>query len=916
MKILTHFFYITDERSGTYSSTITTAESTCSTETLPIESVSIAPEKNSLTPELPQTSEDTTQLAMHSNEQDKSKCDISNSDRYSVTSSLSMESAQNSTTHTPQLQKKLDNFAMGCYRKDEDIDIYSAPSPEIKASKGANPQNLRTEIKAPLRKNKIQPDVKIVSFKERNQSESCLPSENGQGKVLEKCAQLSNMSTLPLTGRSTSLFNLTPQKKFQRVVADVEESEETVDGSMKRTYSDHNVAKDLESAELKETFLNEQRRLQEEYRRLQEQFISWQRQLLSNQSLLQNEKIVPQMPFPSLEGLTSLDNNVINIAYENSDKPKSDTSASYSDLRTRSLPRPKTKPLSLKEQTQPKSPIAQSPTELSVVDIDINTEVPAKRPETLTACSVDVQADFNQDKVTQVPSPQDKNTQVPSPQEKVTSSTQAPSPPNVLNKDTSAQTSENIQASDATDVSSGSLSSPENENSKSQTLPRPKPKPNSALEPSHTMTLNRNTRPKAQAVSVTIGSWQQRQTAISEIEPSSSVASTRSKFLSLENIPQSSMKNVSNTMERRKLPPVPVESESPEETVPKTLPKFVEAKTIPKTETVRPKQTSTDVKVQHVDRKPTRTHSITETKVLKTVPKQIDDVPQVKKSDVRLASREPTATFKLAKPFVKLSSMKDEPHQPSIIGLRKWPLAESDSMQSSILDDLKASSKKPGGFVQEKIRRAEVDLRKPKSKPEHTQSMKPPPKQDNPETSKLHITKVSINNSKSNPDTSIEATLVKKATEPKVQVKTTAGNTPAVTSPTTGASKNNTLPKSQSLNTELMSVFSKKASRDIESKTSPQVVTVNGGVQQQAAPPPPPPPPMPSSSTMPTIPPAEQIPNSSRLVMARSEGKTLDRKESKKSPTKFSRASDPREELMLEIRGFGGKQALRKVRIL
>ncbi|KAG8197449.1 hypothetical protein JTE90_014931 [Oedothorax gibbosus] len=902
------------ESSGTYSSTTNTTESSSTIPTLPTESVSIVSERqNSSTAELPLAREDTTPLPMQSNENDKSKCDISNSGRNSVTSSLSMDSAHNSTTHTPQLQKKLDNFALGCYRKDEDIDIYSVPLSEIKASNGVNPQNVRTEIKAPLRKSKMQPDVKISSFKERNQAKSGVSSENGQGKVLEKCAQLSNMGTLPLTGRSTSLFNLTPQKKFQRVVTDVEESEETVDGGMKRTYSDHNVAKDLESAELKETFLNEQRRLQEEYLRLQEQFISWQRQLLSNQSLLQNEKIVPQMPFPSLEGLTSLDNNIVPIAYGNSDKPKSDTSASYNDLKTRSLPRPKTKPLSLKEQTQPKSLIAQSPTELSIVEIDISTEEPAKRPETLTACSVDVQADFNQDKVTQVPSPQDKNTQVPSPQEKVTSSTQAPSPPNVLNKDTSAQTSENIQASDATDVSSDSLSSPENENSKSQTLPRPKPKSNSALEPSQTktMTLNRNTRPKPQAVSVTIGSWQQRQTPISEIEPSSNVASRRSKFLSLENIPQSSMKNVASTMERRKLPPVPIESKSPEETEPKTLPKFVEAKTIPKTDTVRPKQTSTDVKVEHVDRKTTRTHSTTETKVLKTVPKQIDDVPQAKKSDIRLASREPTATFKLAKPFVKLSSMKDEPHQPSIIGLRKWPLAESESMQSSILDDLKASSKKPGGFVQEKIRRAEVDLRKPKSKPEQVQSAKPPLKQENPETSKLHITKLSIN--KSNLDTRTENTLVKKKTEPKVQVKNTSGSNPAVTSPTTGASKNNTVPKSQSLNTELMNVFSKKASRDVETKTSPQVVTVNGGVQQQnAAPPPPPPPPMPSSSTMPMIPPAEQIPNSSRLVMARSESKTLGRKEPKKSPTKFSQASDPREELMLEIRGFGGKQALRK----
>lgn len=890
---------------------------------------------------MPQASDKTTpvppaQSSGQNNEKSESKCDNSNSGRNSVTSSLSMDSAHNSTTHTPQLLRKLDNFALGCYRKEEDIDIYSVPSPEHKLSNGvSNNQSFRTEIKAPARKAKIQPDVKISSFKERNQVEGSLPSENGHGKVLEKCAQLSNMSTLPLTGRSTSLFNLAPHKKFQRVVFDVEESEETVNGGMKRTHSDQNVAKDLEPVELKETFLNEQRRLQEEYRRLQEQFISWQKQLLSNQSLLQNEKIVPQMPFPSLEGLTSLDSNVVNIAYENPDKSKSDTSASFNDFRTRSLPRPKTKPLSLKEPSRPKSPpIAQSPTEVSVVDIDINEQEPAKRPESLNACSVNTQADFNQDKVTQVPSPQDKNTQVPSPQEKVTSSTQAPSPPNVLNKDTSAQTSENIQASDATDVSSNSLSSPESENSKSQTLPRHKPTPISAFQPSRTMTLNRNTRPKTQAVSVTIGSWQQRQTAISEIEPSNNVASTRSKFLSLENIPQSSMKSVPGTMERRKLPPVPIEAESPEETVPKTLPKFVEAKAA----SVKPKSTSTEVKSKDVDRKPTRTHSINDTEVLKTVPKQIDEIPQKQKSDIRLASREPTATFKLAKPFVKLSSMKDEPHQPSIIGLRKWPLADSDSKQSSILDDLKASSKKPGGFVQEKIRRAEVDLRKPKSKAEPAAGPKLL-KQDNPEASKLHITKVSINNNPkaSAVDSNETPTLVKTMnnntlvkttnntlvkTANSTLVKTTT-STPVVTTTTaaTGTSAK-TVPKSKSLNSELMSVFSKKASRDVErskpamdtSAKSAQVVTVNGGVQQ-SAPPPPPPPPMASSSTMPTIPPAEQIPVSSQLVMARGT-KTLPRKESKKSPTKFSRTSDPREELMLEIRGFGGKQALRKVRIL
>ncbi|GBM40638.1 Cordon-bleu protein-like 1 [Araneus ventricosus] len=855
------------------------------------------------------------------NKEIEAKCD--NSDKNSISSSLSTESAHNSASHTPQIQKKLNNFAMGCYRKDEDIDIYSIPSPEQKVTNGtSNNQNPLKDIQAPLRKNRHQPDVKISSFKDRNQKE--IVSESGYSIVSEKRAQLSSMNTLPLTGRSASLVNLTPQKVLQKAHSEMEKmEEEVVNGGMKRTHSDQNVVKDLEPVQLKETFLQEQRRLQEEYRRLQEQFISWQKQLLSNQSLLQNEKIVPQMPFPSFEGLSNLDSN-LNIISESRVSQNSETNLSSSDLRTRSLPRPKTKPLSVKEMNRPKTPpLAQPPAETAIVDIDINAQKPVKRPETLNSCSVDTQASCNQeDKVVQVPPPQDKVTQVPSPQEKVTSGTQAPSPENVLNKDTSAQTSDNIQVS-STDVSSNSLSSPESENSKSRTLPRPKPKPLSALPPSQTMTLNRNTRPKSQIVSVTIGSWQQRQKEISDIEPSSSVASTRSKFLSLENIPQNTNKPALSTMERRKLPPVPTEADSTPTEVPKTVPKSVEAKmtvAAPKTEptsvktklvseekSVLDKKPVLDTKPEQVIKKPSKVAS-SDTKVLKTVPKQVEETT-VKQADIRLASREPTATFKSAKPFVKLSSMKDEPHPPSIVGLKKWPLSDMSENRGttegkqSILDDLKASSKRPGGYVQDKIRRAEVDLRKPKSTKTEPSSTSKPSKQENTEASKLHITKVNVN---AKPAVDVNATIPKEAN---------VASGPRVTTTNSNTYKSNTMPKSQSLNSELMSVFSKKAAKNSEKlqQNSAQTVTVNGSGQSVPPPPPPPPVPQASSSVMPTIPPAEQIPVSSQLVMAR-ETKTLpaSKKASKKSPSKHSKTADPREELMLEIRGFGGKQALRK----
>ncbi|GFQ85848.1 cordon-bleu protein-like 1 [Trichonephila clavata] len=845
-----------------------------------------------------------------------------NSDKVSIASSLSTNSAHNSASHTPQFQKKLNNFALGCYKKDENIDIYSAPSPEQKIHT-VSQQNPQKDIEVPVRKNRNKPDVKIFSFKDQqNQKETGVVSENGRGIVSEKRAQLSNMSTLPLTGRSTSLVNLIPQKGIQKTVTEKEIiPEEVVNGGMKRTHSDQNVAKDLEPVQLKETFLQEQRRLQEEYRRLQEQFISWQKQLLCNQSLLQNENIVPQMPFPSLEGLSSLDSTLVNTVSESQIK-QSDTNFSSNDLKTRSLPRPKTKPLSLKEPSRPCTPpLTQHPTETAVVDIDINAGEPAKRPESLNSCSVNTQVSFNQeDKVVQVPPPQDKVTQVPSPQEKVTSGTQVPSPENVLNKDTSAQTSDYIQAS-STDVSSNSLSSPENDNSKSQTLPRPKPKPISALESSRTMTLNRNSRPKSQVVSVTIGSWQQRQTAVPDIEPLSSVASTRSKFLSLENIPQNTIKSVSNTMEKRKLPPVPIESVNTTKTEPKTVPKSVEAKIVTnasKTEytSVKSKPTVDEIKPEQVEKKTSKMPITSETKVLKTVPKQAEEATVKPKSDIRLASREPAATFKSAKPFVKLSSMKDEPHPPSIVGLKKWPLSEISESRAtgegkqSILDDLKASSKRPGGYVQDKIRRAEVDLRKPKSSKTEFSAPKSS-KHENVEASKLHITKVNVN---AKPEADVNVT------SPKVV--STVASSPGVTALYSTTFKSNTIPKSQSLNSELMSVFSKKAAKnneklqqsDAPTKNTTQTVTVNGS-QQSVPPPPPPPPPVPqaSSSAMPTIPPAEQIPVSSRLLMAR-ETKTLPttKKESKKSPLKHSKTVDPREELMLEIRGFGGKQALRK----
>ncbi|GIY02477.1 cordon-bleu protein-like 1 [Caerostris darwini] len=889
------------------------------------ETISNIPEQQNIIVEniLSKHVEEQTDSAKDSFTEQSSDAKSDTSDKNSISSSLSTESAQNSASQTPQIQKKLNNFAMGCYKKDN-VDIYSIPSPEQKVLNGiSGHQSSQKEIQVPLRKNRNQPDVKIFSFKDRDQKDIGVVSENGRSIVSEKRAQLSNMSTLPLTGRSSSLFNLTPQKVPQRTT-EMEKTEEEVviNGALKRTHSDQNVAKELEPVQLKETFLQEQRRLQDEYRRLQEQFISWQKQLLCNQNLLQSEKIVPQMPFPSLEGLSSLD-NFVNV--QESQMKQSETNLSSIDFRTRSLPRPKTKPLSLKEPSRPKTPpLSQPATETAVVEIDIDSQKPVKRPESLNACSVDTQVSFNQeDKVVQVPPPQDKVTQVPSPQEKVTSGTQAPSPENVLNKDTSAQTSDNLQVS-STDASSNSLSSPESDNSKSQTLPRPKPKPISALPPSRTMTLNRNSRPKSQIVSVTIGSWQQRQTAMSDVEPLNNVASTRSKFLSLENIPQNVIKPVPSTMEKRKLPPVPTEVESTPKEVPKTVPKSVEAKVVvaaPKTELVnaKAKPILEHSKSEQADRKPAKLiGSSNETKVLKTVPKQVDDVMSKQKSEIKLASKEPTAMFKSAKPFVKLSSMKDEPHPPSIVGLKKWPLSEiSESRgmtegRQSILDDLKASSKKPGGYVQDKIRRAEVDLRKPKSsKTEPPSSSSKPLKQENTEASKLHITKVNLNAKPTTVDVN--------ATTPK---EIAAASNSGLTTTTTNSNtyKSNTIPKSQSLNSELLSVFSRKAAKNSEklqqnSVAVAQTVTVNGSEQSTPPPPPPPPPPVQqaSSSMMPPIPPAEQIPVSSQLLMAR-ETKTLPatKKDSKRSPAKHSKTADPREELMLEIRGFGGKQALRK----
>lgn len=887
-------------------------------------------------------SESETKLAVEDDDR-KLKSDKISGDR-SCASSVSSGSLQNSTTATPQCKKKLDNFIFSSYKRDHIEDIYSLPADStIKSSKNSclvtnSDENSKVEV--PKQKVKSQPDVKIVSLKEKTAVDAFDSEESSTRIVQEKCAQLSKMSTLPLTGRCSSMYDLAPQKKIEKSASE-ENKKLILEETMKRTQSDQNFSNDLKAADLKACFLQEQKRLQEEYERLQAQFISWQKQLMNNQNLLLNENILPQMPFTSLVGLETLESSKKTVSENQLTSRNENVPCDH--FKTRSLPRPKTKALSLKEPSRPKTPpIPSSPTEASVVDIDIGTEVP-KRPETLTSCSVDTQADINlEDKVTQVPSPQDKVIQVPSPQDKVTSSTQVPSPETVKSKeDVSAQTSNQNLAS-PTEITP-ELS--ENDGSKSQTLPRPKPKPISAFQPTQTMTLNRKSMPKSQAISVTIGSWQQRQTAITDIEPAN-VASSRSKFQSLESIPsQVSVKPVPSFMEKRKLPPVP-SGDIPEKEVPSTKnkpetvtenknSKIIRESTKPSGKT-NGKPLSHEQNISASEETAVKTVSATSKTHSAGVSRQ-DEPLQKQKLDIKHAAKEPAAVFKSVKPFVKLSSMKDENHPPSIIGLRKWPLSDiSESRvtgegRQSILDDLKASSKRPGGFVQDKIRRAEVDLRKPRSsktesttipksveanaEPSKSKSSKTEStsvtkvKETNAEPSKLHITKVSISNVKGNEDS-------KPLTEKKSY---TSNVTTPVSAPSSGAWAN-TIPKSQSLNSELLAVFNKKANKDKErysevgdsklNTSAVQGITVNGAVQ---APPPPPPPPVQTpSSTMPTIPPAEQIPVSSQLLMARG-ATTVTKKESKKSPTKFSRTADPREELMLEIRGFGGKQALRKV---
>lgn len=869
-----------------------------------------------------------------------------NSGDKSSSCSVSSGSHQNSTTATPQCRKKLDNFVLSSYKKDGIEDIYSTPSDSIVQNVGENSclvnrSGEKCETEVPKRKLKKQPDVRIVSLKEKTEIDAFESETDNNGNIIEKRAQLNKTSTLPLTGRCSSLYNLTPQKKFEKSASE-EKKETTVDEGMKRTQSDQNFTNELTPADLKTCFLQEQRRLQEEYQRLQAQFISWQKQLMNNQSLLQSENILPQMPFTSLVGLESLENSSKITLSENQLNSKV-KNISFDQFKTRSLPRQKTKALSVKETPRPKTPpIQSSPTEASVVDIDIGSETAPKRPGTLTSCSVDTQADINlEDKVIQVPSPQDKVIQVPSPQEKVTSGTQVPSPETVKSKeDVSAQTSnQNLASPTDTD----SIFS-ESEGSKSQTLPRPKPKPVSAFQPTQTMTLNRKSSSKPQAVSVTIGSWQQRQATVTDIE-SSKVASSRSKFQSLESIPQNFNKPVPSFMEKRKLPPVPSEAASFEKERPLPKDKTLELATEKKSSKIIRESTKPSGKTNlgvfdhdQIVPDPDETavkSALSTSKAPITAPSRQDEK---QKFNIKLAAKEPVSVLKSAKPFVKLSSMKDESHPPSIIGLKKWPLSDMNESKNvgddrqSILDDLKASSKRPGGFVKEKIRRAEVDLRKPKStkadsatitkvkeyiestnpkleKTESTSSAKL--KETNVETSKLHITKVNINNVKSNENP-------KQAVESK---KYSSNITTPVSAPS-NASFANTVPKSQSLNTELLAAFSKKANKDREKQketgghknnsAAVQNITANGSAQPPA-PPPPPPPVQSSSSKMPTIPPAEQIPVSSQLLMGREAATLPQKKESKKSPLKFSRTADPREELMLEIRGFGGKQALKKV---
>ncbi|KFM65831.1 hypothetical protein X975_16790, partial [Stegodyphus mimosarum] len=880
---------------------------------------------------------------------DSKSSSLTSESKESRSSSVASESPLGSISSTPRSRKKLENFALGCYKKEDNVDIYSLPSPESenkpqeKSQSQINSVDLKKEPEIPVRRAKIQPDVKIVSFKEQKEQEQHEEylQQSSSGRVLEKCAQLSNMSTLPLTGRSTSLFNLTPQKKIEHSVKEQTLNEEVINKGMKRAQSDQNFTNDLEVADIKTNLLQEQKRLQDEYKRLQEQFMSWQKQLLYNQNVLQTEKIVPQMDFPAFESLGNLEMSSIKANSEKQVYQNEVEKNRFDELKTRSLPRPKTKPLSLKEAARPKTPpIPQSPTETAVVDIDISVSETTKRPESLHSHSVNTQVNVDlKDKVVQVPPPQDKVVQVPSPQDKVTSSTQVPSPENVDGKeDASAQTSIKGQES-SPEISSYSPStpSPDSESSKSQTLPRPKPKPISAFQPSQTMTLNRSTRPKSQVVSVTIGSWQQRQSEKLDIEPYT-VASSRSKFQSLESIPHNSTKLIPNTIEKRKLPPVPTESVNIDnESVP-TVHKPVEpvsdnaviSKSI-KEHTNIPSKMKNKVQEEHKSTVISQEKSkiSNASRPPNFVPKQSETEPLKQKNEIKLASKDPSAVFKSSKPFVKLSSMKDETHTTSIIGLKKWPLSEGNSItdgRQTILEDLRASSKRPGGYVQDKIRRAEVDLRKPKSSKSESVTIRKS-KDSDVEPSKLHITKVNVNNIDSGVNSNTIVKNVSSTTNTVTPVnlpvqKRTASNAVTSVTATTNRHWSNTIPKSQSLNSELMSVFSKKASKNLYSEinkqniapkhasTASETVTVNGSSPV----PPPPPPPQPSLSTMPVIPPAEQIPVSSQLLMARGT-KTLPvtKKESKKSPSKPSRSSDPREELMLEIRGFGGKQALRKL---
>ncbi|XP_054712349.1 cordon-bleu protein-like 1 isoform X3 [Uloborus diversus] len=758
-----------------------------------------------------------------------------NSDKNSVSSSLSNNSPRDSASTTPQTRRKLENFALGCYKKEETVDIYSNPPAEVTAKSNSQLPE-KTQIEAPPRKLRSHPEVKVSCVQEIGKPDA--PELATSADIVEeKSAQPANTNTVPLAVRSLSLYNLIP-RKYERPVIAKKYEEVPVPDNIKRTHSDQNFVQDSEAEELRNNFLQEQKRLQEEYHRLQAQFISWQKQLLCNQSLLQSEKIVPQMPFPPFGSLENLDTKSVtdeNHISEDSSKIGPD------GFRTRSLPRSKSKTFSLKEPARPSTPpVPETPSEASIVDIDISSHDGAKKTEAVSSCSVDTQANVNlEDKDVQVQMPEDKTVQVPSPQEKVTSSTQVPSPESAKSmEDVSAQTSDKLQSSPDVSPDESSVHSLESENSKSQTLPRPKPKPNSAFQPSHAMTLNRNTRPKSQVVSVTIGSWQQRQVPALDIEPSS-VASSRSKFQSLENIPQGFSKVIPNSMEKRKLPPVPMEEkkcvkgvgvtnkptelELNNETQPKLIKEHVSVKSkVNQVHLVKDHKN-----IPNKDEVPKSSHKTSDANVYKAHDMKQADIVQKQKFEIKVSAKEPSSMFKAAKPFVKMSSMKDESHTPSIIGLKKWPLAEisevSDGRQS-IIEDLRTSSKRPGGYVQEKIRRAEVDLRKPKSS--KTESVSSSKKDTNVDSSKLHITKVNINNVKSNPDeyASVHKTKIPPSNT-NISVKQ-AGSS---------SWSSNTIPKSHSLNSELMAVFSKKPSRfsseknnQYESKVTakPQNITV------------------------------------------------------------------------------------------